>query len=64
MNKCENYDIECPYALVVWDELPCSATQEQCDNWRRKRKKCGKVIFTGYGKRRRVKTNKRWRLLE
>lgn len=35
MNKCKNYGILCPYALIAWDELPCFATQEQCDKWRK-----------------------------
>ena len=39
MNKCNNYDIPCPYALVAWDELPYFGTQDQCDAWREKYRK-------------------------
>ena len=44
MNKCKLYNIPCPYALVVWDELPCCATQEQCDKYRKSFNKCPKEI--------------------
>lgn len=33
MNKCKNYKVPCPFALVTWNELPCFGTQEQCDIW-------------------------------
>lgn len=33
MNRCINYFIPCPFALVVNPELPCFGTQEQCDIW-------------------------------
>ena len=45
MNKCELKDIPCPFALTPsWSELPCFATQKQCDRW--------------VGKHREIKTDK------
>lgn len=37
MNKCNQYDIECPYKLSDESPLPCFATQEQCNTWREKK---------------------------
>jgi len=36
MRMCETRKILCPFVLRTWDELPCAATQEQCDAWRKK----------------------------
>jgi hypothetical protein len=37
LNRCNNYIIGCPYALAVWNELPCIVpNQEACDKWREK----------------------------
>jgi len=36
MNICNKYKIKCLYALVVWDELPCFGSEEQCKKWREK----------------------------
>ena len=33
INECKNYKIPCPFALVIWVQLPCMGTQEQCDKW-------------------------------
>lgn len=46
MNKCKNYKIPCPFALVTWSELPCFGTQEQCDSWlARVKRECPELWF-------------------
>lgn len=36
MRICDTHKIPCPYVLKAWDELPCAASQEECDAWRKK----------------------------
>ena len=49
MKMCETYKIPCPYKLSVWDELPCYATQEQCDVWRKKWVEASEDKVKAYG---------------
>lgn len=39
MNKCPNpsYDLECPYALSESSPVPCMASQEECNKYRKGR---------------------------
>lgn len=41
MNNCPNpaYDLQCPFALSERSPLPCYGSQEQCDEYRKKREK-------------------------
>lgn len=44
MNRCKNYLIKCPFALVSWEELPCFVNDKyhgvgMCDKWKEKYKK-------------------------